>query len=85
VVTANIRQANRTVPVAYPVSARWSASPNVHIGRAQDAKRYHTAVFDPATGQLTALRPSTVTLAVAVNGVPARHTITLVTELAATG
>jgi phosphodiester glycosidase/calcineurin-like phosphoesterase family protein len=78
VVTASITQANRTVPVAYPVSARWSASPNVHIGRIEDAKRYHTAVFDPATGVLTALRPSTVTIAVTVNGVTTRHTVELV-------
>ncbi|HEX6353249.1 phosphodiester glycosidase family protein [Actinophytocola sp.] len=84
VVGANVRQANRTVPVAYPVSARWSASPNVHIGRTQDAKRYHTAVFDPATGELTALRPSTVTIAVTVNGVTARHTTTLLEARAAT-
>jgi exopolysaccharide biosynthesis protein/3',5'-cyclic AMP phosphodiesterase CpdA len=82
-VTANIKQANRTVPVAYPVSARWSASPNVHIGRASDAKRYHTAVFDPATGVLTALRPSTVTIAVTVNGVTTRHTIELTRAQAA--
>jgi exopolysaccharide biosynthesis protein len=78
VVTASVTQAGRTVPVAYPVSARWSASPNVHIGRAEDAKRYHTAVFDPATGELTALRPSTVTIAVTVNGVTTRHTVELV-------
>jgi len=78
VVTASITQANRTVPVAYPVSARWSASPNVHIGRIGDAKHYHSAVFDPATGELTALRPSTVTIAVTVNGVTTRHTVELV-------
>lgn len=83
VITANIRQANRTVPVAYPVSARWSASPNVHIGQRKDAKRYHTAVFDPATGELTALRPSTVTIAVTVNGVTTRHTVTLTAAQAA--
>ncbi|MGB3444433.1 MAG: phosphodiester glycosidase family protein [Actinophytocola sp.] len=80
VVTASIAQAGRTVPVAYPVSAGWSASPNVHIGLLRDAKRYHTANFDPATGELTALRPSTVTLAVTVNGVTTRHTLALVAE-----
>jgi exopolysaccharide biosynthesis protein len=86
VVSANILQANRTVPVAYPVSARWSASPNVHIGRPRDAKRYHTAVFDPSTGELTALRPSTVTIAVTVNGVTTRHTLELTrAHAAATG
>ena len=86
VVSANLTQASRTVPVAYPVSARWSASPNVHIGRPADAKRYHTAVFDPATGTLTALRPSTVTIAVIVNGVTSRHTVDLVAaQVAAAG
>ena len=74
-----------TVPVAYPVSARWSASPNVHIGPMRDAKRYHTAVFDPSTGELTALRPSTVTIAVTVNGVTTRHTLDLVAAQAAAG
>ncbi len=83
VVSATIRQATRTVPVAYPVSAGWSASPNVHIGAPEDAKRYHTAVFDPRTGELTALRPSTVTLAVTVNAVTARHAVTLAAAAAA--
>ncbi len=82
VVTASVAQADRTVPVAYPVSARWSASPNVHIGRERDARPYHTANFDPATGELTALRPSTITLAVTVNGVTTRHTLALVAETA---
>jgi exopolysaccharide biosynthesis protein len=86
VVTASITQANRAVPVAYPVSARWSASPNVYIGRPRDAKRYHTAVFDPATGELTALRPSTVTIAVTVNRVTTRQTVELTSaQVAAAG
>jgi len=85
-VTASVAQANRTVPVAYPVSASWSASPNVHIGPRRDAKRYHTANFDPSTGELTALRPSTITLAVTVNGVTTQHTLDLVAaKAAATG
>jgi exopolysaccharide biosynthesis protein len=83
VVTATLTQANRTVPVAYPVSAAWTASPNVHIGARRDAKRYHTAVFDPSTGTLTALRDSTVTIAVTVNGVTDRHVVTLVAGQAA--
>ncbi|MBB4907923.1 phosphodiester glycosidase family protein [Actinophytocola algeriensis] len=85
VVTASITQADRTVPVAYPVSARWSASPNVHIGPQRDAKRYHTANFDPATGELTALRPSTITLAVTVNGATQRQTLDLIATRTATG
>jgi hypothetical protein len=78
VVTATVTQAARTVPVAYPVSARWSASPNVHMGEPRDAKRHHTAIFDPATGTLTALRPSTVRIAVTVNEVTTAHTVELV-------
>jgi hypothetical protein len=83
VVTADLTQASRTVPVTYPVSARWSASPNVHIGSVRDAKRYHSANFDPSTGELTALRPATITLAVTVNGVTTRHTLTIVAARAA--
>ncbi|MFL6119132.1 phosphodiester glycosidase family protein [Actinophytocola sp.] len=83
VVSADLRQADRTVPVAYPVSARWSASPSVYIGHIRDAKRHHSAVFDPSTGELTALRPSTVTIAVTVNGVTSRHTLALTAAQAA--
>jgi hypothetical protein len=83
VVGADLRQADRTVPVAYPVSARWSASPSVYIGHLRDAKRHHSAVFDPSTGELTALRPATVTIAVTVNGVTARHTLALTAAHAA--
>jgi exopolysaccharide biosynthesis protein len=84
-VTAGLTQGARTVPVAYPVTADWSASPNVHIG-ATGARPWHTATFDPATGQLTALRPATVTIAVTVNGVTRQTTIELTAEaLQATG
>lgn len=69
--------AARTVPVSYPVTANWSASPSVHIGPTSDRRPWHTANFDPATGQLTALRPATITIAVTVNGVTQRSTITL--------
>ncbi|MGR8012036.1 phosphodiester glycosidase family protein [Streptomyces hypolithicus] len=66
--TATLTQGARRVPVTYPVSADWTGSPNLHIGSPDEARRRHTAVFDPATGTLTALRPGTVTLAVTVNG-----------------
>ncbi|HEY0450051.1 phosphodiester glycosidase family protein [Actinophytocola sp.] len=77
VVTAALTQRTRVVPVAYPVSAGWSASPSVHIGASGGSHR-DVARFDPATGRLTALRPGTITLAVSVNGVQQRVTIELV-------
>jgi hypothetical protein len=79
-VTATVTQpGGRTVPVAAPVSADWSASPNLHIGSAAGLKPWHVARFDPVTGHLTVLRPgASVKLAVDVNGVHAEATITLV-------
>ncbi|MGW8889179.1 phosphodiester glycosidase family protein [Streptomyces sp. NPDC055749] len=74
-VDATVTQGARRVPVAFPLSADWTASPNVHIGRESGAGHRHTAVFDPATGTLTALRPGTVTLAVTVNGTTSRADI----------
>ncbi|WP_446216672.1 phosphodiester glycosidase family protein [Micromonospora sp. IBHARD004] len=68
----------RTVPVAAPVSADWSGSPNLLIGPADGVKPWHVARFDPATGRLTALRPGVqVRLAVTVNGVRAEATVAL--------
>ncbi|RZU77876.1 3',5'-cyclic AMP phosphodiesterase CpdA [Micromonospora kangleipakensis] len=68
----------RTVPVAAPVSADWSGSPNLLIGAADGVKPWHVARFDPATGRLTALRPGAqVLLAVTVNGVRAEATVAL--------
>ncbi|SCL39386.1 3',5'-cyclic AMP phosphodiesterase CpdA [Micromonospora rhizosphaerae] len=78
-VTATLTQpGGRTVPVAAPVSADWSGSPNLHIGSADGVKPWHVARFDPATGELTALRPGAqVVLAVTVNGVRAEATVAL--------
>ncbi|MDH6459949.1 hypothetical protein M2302_000100 [Micromonospora sp. A200] len=78
-VTATLTQpGGRTVPVAAPVSADWSASPNVHIGSPGGLRPWHVARFDPATGQLTALRAGTqVLLAVTVNGVRVEATVAL--------
>jgi exopolysaccharide biosynthesis protein len=67
-ITAALTQGTRTVPVAYPVTAGWSASPTVHIGDQRGLRPWHAAWFDPDTGRLTALRPATITLAVTVNG-----------------
>ncbi|MFU8872097.1 phosphodiester glycosidase family protein [Micromonospora sp. SL4-19] len=78
-VTATLTQpGGRTVPVAAPVSADWSGSPSLHIGAADGVKPWHVARFDPATGELSALRPGAqVVLAVTVNGVRAETTVTL--------
>ncbi|RKN42521.1 phosphodiester glycosidase family protein [Streptomyces hoynatensis] len=58
----------REVPAAFPVSADWSGSRGLHLGPAEDARRGDVAAFDPATGELTGLRPGTVTLEVTVSG-----------------
>jgi hypothetical protein len=76
-VTATVRQETRQVPVAFPVSARWSGSPNVHIGSIWGLRPWHIAWFDPETGRLTALRRGTVTLAVTVNGVTGQAQVAL--------
>ena len=79
-ITATLRQHGREVPLAYPMSADWSGSPNVRIGgdpRRAAADPGRIAAFDPATGRLEAFGPGTVTLAVEVNGVTRRTTITI--------
>lgn len=77
-VRATVQQGARRVPAAWPMSVDWTGSPNLYIGRAQDARPRHAASFDPSTGRLTALREGSVTLAVTVNSttdtVPVRVT-----------
>ncbi|MGK5742506.1 phosphodiester glycosidase family protein [Micromonospora sp. URMC 103] len=77
-VTATLTQpGGRTVPVAAPVSADWSASPSVHVGPVTGLRPWHAAWFDPDTGRLVALRPgASLVLAVTVNGVRADATVT---------
>ncbi|HEV2781174.1 MAG TPA: phosphodiester glycosidase family protein [Actinophytocola sp.] len=82
-VSASLTQAGRTVPVGYPVTADWTASPTVHIGDPRGLRPWHTAWFDPDTGRLTAMRASTITLAVTVNGVTQRATVELTARQAA--
>ncbi|MFI9586107.1 phosphodiester glycosidase family protein [Streptomyces sp. NPDC052236] len=72
---ATVTQGTRQIPVAFPLSADWTGSPNLHIGAVRDARHRHVAVFDPVTGRLTALRAGTVTLAVTVGGVTQRTQI----------
>ncbi len=71
-VKASVTQGARQVPVAFPVSADWTGSPNLYIGDPDDARPRHVAAYDPETGELTALRAGSVTLAVTVNGVTQR-------------
>ncbi|MEO3977906.1 phosphodiester glycosidase family protein [Streptomyces sp. CAU 1734] len=75
VVRATVTQGARRVPAAPPLSTDWTGSPGLrvlgeHRQRAgRGGRPPHTAVLDPATGRLTALRPGTVTLTVTVSGV----------------
>ncbi|GAA2870236.1 phosphodiester glycosidase family protein [Nonomuraea rubra] len=82
-VTAAVEQASRTVPAAYPVSATWSGSPNLHVGTRRTAKPWHVAVLDPESGTLTALRPGQVTVAVTVSGVTKQAQVALTAKAAA--
>lgn len=82
-VSASIVQSGRTVPVGYPVTADWSASPSVHIGDPRGLRPWHTAYFDPDTGQLVAMRPAVITMAVTVNGVTKRAALLLTERQAA--
>ena len=77
-ITASLIEGPRVVPVAAPVSADWSASPEVHIGPWWQLRPWHHAWFDPTTGNLTALRAGAVTISVRVNGVTASTTLTLI-------
>ncbi|MGW4471533.1 phosphodiester glycosidase family protein [Nonomuraea sp. NPDC004354] len=82
-VKASLTQDDRTVPVAYPVSAEWSGSPNLHIGPLSKARPWHVASLDPATGTLTALRRGQVLVAVTVNGVTKEATVATASSAAA--
>ncbi|GAA1569177.1 phosphodiester glycosidase family protein [Kribbella hippodromi] len=73
--SATVVQDSRRVPVAFPVSADWFGSSNLHIGTAKSAPFWAIASYDPATGQLTALRPGTAQLGVTVNGVTKSTTL----------
>lgn len=67
-VTATLTQpGGRVVPVAYPVSFRWTGGPGVRIG--SFPRPGDIAVFDPVSGELTGLRPGDARLSLTVNGV----------------
>jgi hypothetical protein len=75
---ATVVQDARRVPVSFPVSADWSGSYDLHIGRVQHAPWWATASYDPSTGTLTGLRPGTVRLRVTVNEVSQEASIAVV-------
>ncbi|WP_109473266.1 phosphodiester glycosidase family protein [Ornithinimicrobium cavernae] len=66
-IRATVVQGGRSVPVAYPVTAHWTAT-DVFIGPAEAAGGSHVAAYDPRTGTLTALRAGTGEVSVTVNG-----------------
>ncbi|MFI7060099.1 phosphodiester glycosidase family protein [Kribbella sp. NPDC050124] len=74
---ATVVQESRRVPVAFPVSADWWGSRSLHIGPARTAPFWAVASYDPATGQLTGLRPGTAELGVTVNGTSKSTTISV--------
>ncbi|SDR75267.1 phosphodiester glycosidase family protein [Actinopolymorpha singaporensis] len=76
-VKTTLTQHGRTMPVAYPMSARWSGSANVWIGDPADRRPGHIAVLDPRTGTLTAYRPGRITLRLTVNDTTAEATVTV--------
>ncbi len=61
-----IATGTRKVPLRYPMSIRWSGSPELALGGSiDDARRAgKVALLDPKTRQLTALRAGSVTVAV---------------------
>ncbi|WP_350279804.1 phosphodiester glycosidase family protein [Kribbella sp. HUAS MG21] len=73
--SATVVQDGRRVPVSFPVSADWWGSTTMHIGPASTAPFWTVASYDPATGQLTALRAGTAELGVTVNGVSKSSTV----------
>jgi hypothetical protein len=75
--TATVVQDDRRVPVSFPVSADWTGSSNLHLGRAQDAPWWAAASYDPATGTLSGLRPGVVRLRVTVNDATQEAVVTI--------
>ncbi|MET7856126.1 phosphodiester glycosidase family protein [Streptomyces sp. NPDC005318] len=69
---------DRTVPVAWPVSATWSGTRVEVTGTGYDHRSGAAVVsYDPASGTLTALRSGTAVLRVTVNGMTTERTITV--------
>ncbi|MFI6346021.1 phosphodiester glycosidase family protein [Streptomyces sp. NPDC050560] len=75
-IAARLTQGERTVPVAWPVSADWSGS-RVAVTTGRHPGHGAVAAYDPATTTLTGLRPGTGTLKVSVNGVAEEVRVTV--------
>lgn len=74
---ATVVQDGRRVPVSFPVTADWSGSANLHLGRVRDAPWWATASYDPSTGTLSGLRTGTVRLRVTVNDASKEAAVTI--------
>lgn len=66
----------RKIPVGWPVSADWPASPGLCVQGTVPRGRC-VASYDPGTGTLKGARPGKVTLAVTVNGARAAREVTV--------
>ncbi len=75
-ISASITQGTRVVPVGWPMSAQWSGD-NISIEDGSLPPASSIVHLDPETGQLTALRPGTATVALTVNGVKTEQDITV--------
>lgn len=73
---ASFTQDGRTVPVAWPATAQWGGEGvQVVSGQAEESDRRGIVRLNPATGELTGMRPGTATLTVTVNGRTATTTV----------
>ncbi|MDJ1133159.1 phosphodiester glycosidase family protein [Streptomyces iconiensis] len=68
--------ATRKIPVGWPVSADWPASPGLCV-RGTVPRGRCVASYDPDTGSLSGNRPGKVTLSVTVNGTRAEREVTV--------
>lgn len=60
-VSATVTQGDRSVVARYPMGAFWTGTGGVYVGTREQSDKDggdYRAVFDPATGQLTALKPA---------------------------
>ena len=77
VLDALLPAAHRERPGYLDARAEWIESPTVHVGARSEAPPTAVVTYNPWTGRLTALRPGVAVLAVRVNGVTAKRTITV--------
>lgn len=74
--SASFTQDGRTVPVAWPVTSQWGGDGVQVLGDgAESSDRRGVVRLNPATGEITGMRPGTATLSVTVNGRTATTTV----------